>query len=119
MLFNSLEFLLFLPTVFAAYWILNLWTDRPRGLQAQNLLLLIASYVFYGWWDWRFLSLIAFSTLVDFAVGLQIAKANARNPSEADDRTKPNAKRWLGFRGGQSRVAWLFQIRQLFHRKLD
>ena len=58
MLFNSLEFLLFLPTVFAAYWILNLWTDRPRGLQAQNLLLLIASYVFYGWWDWRFLSLI-------------------------------------------------------------
>ena len=76
MLFNSLEFLLFLPTVFAAYWILNLWTNRPRGLQAQNLLLLIASYVFYGWWDWRFLSLIAFSTLVDFAVGIQIAKAN-------------------------------------------
>ena len=81
MLFNSLEFLLFLPTVFAAYWILNLWTDRPRGLKAQNLLLLIASYVFYGWWDWRFLSLIAFSTLVDYAVGLQIAKANAREIS--------------------------------------
>ena len=97
MLFNSLEFLLFLPTVFAAYWILNLWTDRPRGLQAQNLLLLVASYVFYGWWDWRFLSLIAFSTLVDFAVGLQIAKANARDipanaPEEARSRT---AKRWL------------------------
>ena len=97
MLFNSLEFLLFLPTVFAAYWILNLWTDRPRGLQVQNLLLLVSSYVFYGWWDWRFLSLIAFSTLVDFAVGLQIAKANAREipadaPEEARSRT---AKRWL------------------------
>ena len=98
MLFNSLEFLLFLPTVFAAYWILNLWTNRPRGLQAQNLLLLIASYVFYGWWDWRFLSLIAFSTLVDFAVGIQIAKANAREiPIEADDSVRSRtAKRWLG-----------------------
>ena len=98
MLFNSLEFLLFLPTVFAAYWILNLWTNRPRGLQAQNLLLLIASYVFYGWWDWRFLSLIAFSTLVDFAVGIQIAKANdGEIPADADDAVRSlTAKRWLG-----------------------
>ena len=97
MLFNSLEFLLFLPTVFAAYWILNLWTDRPRGLQAQNLLLLVASYVFYGWWDWRFLSLIAFSTLVDFAVGLHIAKANAREiPADATEEARSRAaKRWL------------------------
>lgn len=97
MLFNSLEFFLFLPTVFAAYWILNLWTDRPRGLQAQNMLLLVASYVFYGWWDWRFLSLIAFSTLVDFAVGLQIAKTNARDiPADADDSVRSHtAKRWL------------------------
>ena len=98
MLFNSLEFLLFLPTVFAAYWILNLWTNRPRGLQAQNLLLLIASYVFYGWWDWRFLSLIASSTLVDFAVGIQIAKANdGEIPADADDAVRSlTAKRWLG-----------------------
>lgn len=97
MLFNSLEFLLFLPIVFATYWILNLWTHRPRGLQAQNLLLLTASYVFYGWWDWRFLSLIAFSTIVDFAVGLQIAKANAREiPAKADDSVRSRtAKRWL------------------------
>jgi len=97
MLFNSLEFLLFLPTVFAAYWILNLWTDRPRGLQVQNLLLLVSSYVFYGWWDWRFLSLIAFSTLVDFAVGLQIAKANAREiPADAPEEVRSRtAKRWL------------------------
>ena len=97
MLFNSLEFLLFLPTVFAAYWILNLWTERLRGLQAQNLLLLIASYVFYGWWDWRFLSLIAFSTVVDYAVGIQIAKANAREISaDADESARSrSAKRWL------------------------
>ena len=97
MLFNSLEFLLFLPTVFAAYWILNLWTERRRGLQAQNLLLLIASYVFYGWWDWRFLSLIAFSTAVDYAVGIQIAKANAREISaDADESARSrSAKRWL------------------------
>ena len=97
MLFNSLEFLLFLPTVFAAYWILNLWTDRPRGLQAQNLLLLVASYLFYGWWDWRFLSLIAFSTLVDFVVGLQIARANAREiPADAlEEARSRTAKRWL------------------------
>ncbi|MDA1242343.1 MAG: hypothetical protein O2947_04265, partial [Bacteroidetes bacterium] len=98
MLFNSLEFLLFLPIVFAAYWILNKWIDRGPGvLRAQNLLLLIASYVFYGWWDWRFLSLIAFSTVVDYAVGLQIAKANARDlpddaPAEARSRS---ARHWL------------------------
>ena len=98
MLFNSLEFLLFLPIIFAAYWILNKWIDRGPGvLRAQNLLLLIASYVFYGWWDWRFLSLIAFSTVVDYAVGLQIAKANDRDladdaPAEARSRS---ARHWL------------------------
>ena len=48
MIFNSLEFFIFLPLVLAAYYALNL-----RG---QNVLLLVASYFFYGWWDWRFLS---------------------------------------------------------------
>ena len=86
MLFNSLEFLLFLPVVFAAYWVLNLWTEKKAMLRLQNLLLLVASYVFYGWWDWRFLSLIALSTLVDYWVGLQIAKANHREiPGEANE----------------------------------
>ena len=95
MLFNSLEFLLFLPTVFAAYWILNHWTDRPRGLQAQNLLLLIASYVFYGWWDWRFLSLIALSTVVDWFVGLRIHHVNQHDhPNDPNHRSK-HGKRWL------------------------
>ncbi|MFT0714902.1 MBOAT family O-acyltransferase [Flagellimonas lutimaris] len=70
MLFNSLEFFVFLPIVYFAYWFLN-----KRSLKLQNLLLLIASYVFYGWWDYRFLSLILFSTVVDYFVGLRIANA--------------------------------------------
>lgn len=65
MLFNSLDFAVFLPVVFAIYWGI-----RRFGITAQNLLLLAASYVFYGWWDWRFLSLIAFSTAVDYVVGI-------------------------------------------------
>ena len=56
MLFNSLDFAIFLPTVFLLYWFVF-----QKNLRAQNLLLIISSYVFYGWWDWRFLSLIIFS----------------------------------------------------------
>ena len=59
MLFNSLEFAVFLPIVFLVYWLL-----RNRG--PQNAFLVIASYVFYGWWDWRFLFLI----FCQFAGGL-------------------------------------------------
>ncbi|QXP69196.1 MBOAT family protein [Polaribacter sp. R2A056_3_33] len=68
MLFNSLEFLLFLPTVFTLYWFVL------KKLKVQNLLILVASYIFYGWWDWRFLSLILLSTLVDYSIGLQLNK---------------------------------------------
>ena len=64
MLFNSIDFAIFLPTVFFLYWFVT-----KRNIKLQNLLIVIASYVFYGWWDWRFLSLIVFSTLVDFTVG--------------------------------------------------
>ena len=73
MLFNSPEFLLFLPIVFGLYWFVV-----QRNLKAQNMLLVLASYVFYGWWDWRFLGLIAFSTLVDYLVGLQIESAHEK-----------------------------------------
>lgn len=69
MLFNSLEFALFLPAVFALYWFVF-----RRSLQGQNVFLLIASYVFYGWWDWRFLSLIVISSLTDYVVGIQLAR---------------------------------------------
>jgi alginate O-acetyltransferase complex protein AlgI len=68
MLFNSIEFLLFLPIVFALYWSIN-----SHRRDAQNILILVASYVFYGWWDWKFLSLIAASTVVDYLVGNGIA----------------------------------------------
>src|SRR3712207_6382683 len=64
MLFNSLEFALFLPIVLGLYWLL------PR--RGQNAFLLVASYVFYGAWDVRFLSLIFISTLVDFVVGKRL-----------------------------------------------
>jgi len=69
MLFNSIPFLLFLPTVFFLYWFVF-----KNKLHVQNILLLIASYVFYGWWDYRFLGLIAASTLIDYIVGLALAK---------------------------------------------
>ena len=64
MLFNSLEFLVFFPIVLAVYYVLS--------TRAQNAWLLLASYVFYGWWDWRFLGLILLSTVVDFFVGQRI-----------------------------------------------
>lgn len=69
MLFNSLDFAIFLPIVFLMYWML----DRI-SLMLQNLLIVVASYIFYGWWDWRFLSLILFSTVVDFVIGSLLSK---------------------------------------------
>lgn len=67
MLFNSLVFAIFLPIVFLLYWGM-----QRRSLKLQNMLLLVASYVFYGWWDWRFLSLIFISSIVDYVVGLRL-----------------------------------------------
>jgi alginate O-acetyltransferase complex protein AlgI len=67
MLFNSIDFAVFLPTVFVLYWFV---TDK--NLKLQNFLIVAASLLFYGWWDWRFLSLIIFSTLVDYMVSLQL-----------------------------------------------
>ena len=71
MLFNSIEFLLFLPTVFFLYWFVF-----KNQLRAQNVLLLVASYVFYGWWDWRFLSLIIASTFLDYFIAIQLGKTD-------------------------------------------
>lgn len=64
MLFNSLDFAIFLPCAFILYW--NVFN---RNLRLQNLFLLGASYLFYGWWDWRFLTLIAISSLCDYQIG--------------------------------------------------
>ena len=70
MFFNSLDFALFLPVVFFLYWFI-----ARNNLKIQNILLLVASYFFYACWDWRFLFLLIFSTLLDYATGLSIAGA--------------------------------------------
>lgn len=74
MVFNSLSFLQFLPIVFILYWfVVN------KSLQWQNMLLLLASYYFYSCWDWRFLFLLVFSTLLDYYTGLKISGTGNRN----------------------------------------
>ncbi len=67
--FVSSDFLLFFAAVTLIYWNLS----RPQ----QNWLLLVASYVFYGWWDWRFLSLLVLSSIVDFTCGLLLARSES------------------------------------------
>ncbi|MEN0056442.1 MAG: MBOAT family O-acyltransferase [Mucilaginibacter sp.] len=74
MLFNSINFALFLPVVFVLYWFVT-----NRSLKAQNILLLIASYFFYACWDYRFLFLLIFSTLLDYYTGIRIAGARNDN----------------------------------------
>lgn len=69
MLFNSLEFAVFLPLVFLLYWFVF-----QRNLKAQNLFIVAVSYLFYGWWDWRFLCLIAFTSFCSWGSGLLIEK---------------------------------------------
>ncbi|WP_246560577.1 MBOAT family O-acyltransferase [Zobellia russellii] len=73
--------MIFLPVVFVLYWFVF-----KKSLKIQNLLVIVASYVFYGWWDWRFLILIFLSTVLDFFVGQQIFKYQ-------DNKQK--AKYWL------------------------
>ena len=75
MIFNSLEFMIFLPTVWIVFWALN------RNLRLQNLWLVAASYVFYGWWDWRFLALIAFTSAWSYVVGLLELQRWDKRPS--------------------------------------
>lgn len=71
MLFNSIDFAIYLPIVFILYWFVT-----NRNLKLQNFLIVVASYIFYGWWDWRFLSLIVFSTIIDYSVGLKLKTEN-------------------------------------------
>jgi alginate O-acetyltransferase complex protein AlgI len=68
MLFNSISFLIFLSVVFFLYWFVF-----QKSLRAQNLFILIASYVFYGWWDWKYLLIIIFGSAVNFFSGLKLA----------------------------------------------
>jgi D-alanyl-lipoteichoic acid acyltransferase DltB (MBOAT superfamily) len=72
MLFNSIDFALFFPLIFILYWFF-----ASKSLKWQNLLLLVASYYFYSCWDWRFLFLLVFSTLLDYYSGLQIERSSS------------------------------------------
>ncbi len=73
MFFNSIEYAIFLPVVFILYWFVF-----KKSYKIQNLLLVISSYFFYACWDWRFMFLLGFSTILDFVSGLQIAKAHSK-----------------------------------------
>lgn len=91
MLFNSIEYLFFLPIVFLIYWVIGYSRiNDSLKLRLQNAFVVIASYVFYGWWDWRFLILIAFTSLCSYASGLLIQKSQITNDQS------PIAKLWLG-----------------------
>ncbi len=74
MLFNSYSYALFLPIVFLLYWFVF-----HKKLRNQNALLLIASYYFYACWDWRFLFLLLFSTLLDFISGIKMYEAKTKS----------------------------------------
>lgn len=81
MLFNSFEFLVFLPIVFLLYW----FVFKP--LKWQNLFVVAASYLFYGWWDWRFLILIAITTFCSFASGMLLERYEGRR----------SRQKWISF----------------------
>lgn len=72
MLFNSFEFLIFLPLAFCGYWFIF------NRLKVQNLFIVIISYLFYGWWDWRFLFLIFLTTVLCYITGIYIEKEKSR-----------------------------------------
>src|SRR5574343_71127 len=73
MLFNSLEYLIFLPLVVIIYWWLN-----KRAIIYQNTFLLMMSYLFYGMWNWKFLFLLIFSTLLDYYSAIKIERSSTR-----------------------------------------
>lgn len=87
MRFNSIQFAIFLPIVFLLYWfVFDRFISKSKWqLRLQNAFIVVVSYIFYGWWDWRFLLLIAFTSLCSWGSGLLIGKA----------KTKKKAKTWM------------------------
>lgn len=77
MLFNSLEFLVFLPIVFSLYWLLR------NSVRWQNLLVIIVSYIFYGWWNYNFLFLIALTTFCSYASGIWVDVCESQSGKKA------------------------------------
>ena len=80
MLFNSRQFAFFLPIVFLLYWfVFDRFISKSKNqLRLQNAFVVVASYVFYGWWDWRFLLLIAFTSFCSWGSGWLVGKAVTR-----------------------------------------
>lgn len=74
MLFNSFDFAVFLPIVFILYWFVF-----KNNLKLQNGLIVLASYVFYGWWDWKFLFLILLSSIIDYTIGVCLKNQENQN----------------------------------------
>ena len=85
MLFNSIEFAIFLPVVFLLYWFVfdRFIKKSKHQLTLQNAFVVLASYVFYGWWDWRFLLLIALTSFCSWGSGLLIGRANDKSRAKA------------------------------------
>ena len=84
MLFNSIQFAIYLPIVFLLYWfVFGRFISKSKWqLRMQNAFVVVASYVFYGWWDWRFLLLIAFTSFCSWGSGLLIGKAKTRKEAK-------------------------------------
>ena len=75
MVFNSISFLVFFVLFFLAYW----WISRKFSISVRNVFTIIASYIFYGWWDWRFLGLIVISSSVDYTIGILLKQAQKKS----------------------------------------
>ena len=89
MLFNSINFAIFLPIVFLIYWFIVY-----KNVKNQNIFIVIASYIFYGWWDWRFLFLIIISTIVDYTAGLGLTRQDkTRQDKTRQDKTRQDKTR--------------------------
>ena len=117
MLFNSLEFAIFLPIVFLLYWLLApaktgkgsgpryslfhyISVSEPVQLRTQNALIVVVSYVFYGWWDWRFLILIAFTSFCSWSSGLLIGRSvqsvsSVQSVGDSPHSSQRKAKAWM------------------------
>lgn len=93
MLFNSLPYLIFFPIVFALYWSVDYLLSKLESKKSKdytiirNFFLVLASYVFYAWWDWRFLGLLMGMSLVSWFAGYLLANRFAKggyNPFAQD-----------------------------------
>ena len=80
MLFNSIQFAIFLPIVFLLYWFAfdRFISKSKHQLRLQNAFVVVASYVFYGWWDWRFLLLIAFTSFCSWGSGMLMQRVESQ-----------------------------------------